>query len=324
MRVWTIIKRGISLEEAQKMAFHIQMAHEESTKNIHPDARKAGNTFLVKEKIRWFIIFLLISSLQLLNRTQAFLIFLVDLLYFCQAMLELKRTQVFEYWFFKFKTIAQETAILFFLSVLFIFGTTRSSGFTETKYAGYLERAVFVAVILAILAEAMTMIGLIITNTYKLIKDLKEARAKKKKEEEEKAKKLEYEKMQKEDEKFREKSSLNENTDENSDQKRINSATDSNLKAGSSTDNLEVKSTKSKTRIMGISNYKANQESDRINMMNSRKTVNNLSKNPNNGDDEPAFATERSESDKKSAEVQVKKPSKFYKNSNRGERKTLS
>ena len=91
LMVWQIVKLKITEKEALKMSFRVQLAHEEYTRYMHPDQIKAGNTFLIKDKIRWFIIFLMISSLQLLNRSQAFFIFLVDLVYYSHVMLELKR-----------------------------------------------------------------------------------------------------------------------------------------------------------------------------------------------------------------------------------------
>lgn len=160
---------------------------------MHPKTRKAGNTFLVKYKIRWFFIFLLISSLQLLNITQAFLIFFIDLIYYIHIMLELKRYTIYEKWFFKVKCITQETAILFFLTVLFIFGSTKHTNFSETIYAEYLEKAVFGAVILAIFAEIISMVGLAVTKTIEFLKGLKQTKLKKKEVAESKARSVESE-----------------------------------------------------------------------------------------------------------------------------------
>ena len=97
-------------------------------------------------------------------------------------------------WFFKVKVITQETAILFFLSVLFIFSITNETKFSETLWALYLERAVFVAVILAILAEIISMVGLITIKTIEFLKGLKETKIKKKEEAAEKARTIESEK----------------------------------------------------------------------------------------------------------------------------------
>ena len=95
----------------------------------------------------------------------------MDLAYYVHIMLELKRRYIYKAWFFKVKTITQETAILFFLTVLFVFGSTRHSEFKTTIYATYMERAVFGAVILAILAELVSMIGLIVMKTIEFFRD---------------------------------------------------------------------------------------------------------------------------------------------------------
>jgi hypothetical protein len=106
-------------------------------------------------------------------------------------MLELKKTVVFAQWFFRVKTIAYESAILFFLTVLFIFASNKNNGFSDTIYAEYLERALFGAIGIAILGELMVMIGTIATAIIEILRNLKDG--KKKKLEIEEAKKKEAE-----------------------------------------------------------------------------------------------------------------------------------
>lgn len=107
----------------------------------------------------------------------------------------------------------------------------------------------------------------------------------------------------------------------------INSNSENDQKLSSPAENIEVKSTKSKTKIMGIKNYKSTLESERANIPEKRKSTNNLSKYPvsNKGDSEPIIVSETSSYEKKSSGNAVQKPSQFFKMSKGGtERKGLS
>jgi hypothetical protein len=63
MNAWTIVKKRILPKDYPKYSQNIQITHFEYTKYMHPDRMMEGNTMLVKDKIRWFVIFILISSL---------------------------------------------------------------------------------------------------------------------------------------------------------------------------------------------------------------------------------------------------------------------
>ena len=140
-----------------------------------------GNIFIVKEKARWFVLFLLIVALQLLKRSQIVVIWFVDLVYVVLMMRELKHRRTFTKWWFKLKCVTQEMAILYFLTVLVIFSLLQDTSFEETTYAYYLEVSMLIAIAIAIIAELVTMISGIVDAVCTAIADHKKKKAEKEK-----------------------------------------------------------------------------------------------------------------------------------------------
>ena len=140
-----------------------------------------GNAFFVREKLRWFLIFMLISAFQLLSRSQIVLILIVDFGYYCMVMKELCEKRIFIKWWYKLKTITQETAILIYLLALSIFSFNDNSTFRDSKFSEILEYVVFGAVGLAILSEVVVMISGVVEGIINSIRECKKKKVEKKK-----------------------------------------------------------------------------------------------------------------------------------------------
>jgi hypothetical protein len=66
---YEVIKRGYSEKQALEADFMDQFTYNIYTLGLKEKEKQRGNTFLVRDKLRWFTIFLIICCFQLLNRT---------------------------------------------------------------------------------------------------------------------------------------------------------------------------------------------------------------------------------------------------------------
>lgn len=92
----------------------------------------------------------------------------------------MSQKRLFMRWWYKLKTVCQETAILFYLLVLCIFALLRHTDFIETSLAAFLEKCLLVAVGVAILSEVIVMVSGIIEGIVTACKEIKKKKEEKK------------------------------------------------------------------------------------------------------------------------------------------------
>lgn len=128
------------------------------TKGLEDKEICRGNTYMIRERVRWSLIQMAIVGLQSLPRVQISLIAIIDLIYFILVVMESQGNRIFSSWWLKVKHLFQEAAILIFLVVLTIFSFLKNSGTGKSKTFDILEVLVIVAVSVAMACEIILMI----------------------------------------------------------------------------------------------------------------------------------------------------------------------
>lgn len=139
--------------------------------------------FMVAETSRFYLIQVLIGSIQLLNRFQVGLVWILNFcyLYFFfktinkKKMLQIKGSPlVFKFIpnkIYKIKLICQEICILLILSTIFLFSMTANSNFRNSKIYKMLEYVIIVSIIITAATEFLwAIVGLVIQITRYLRK----------------------------------------------------------------------------------------------------------------------------------------------------------
>lgn len=178
IRAWAIVKKCYTEEQLKKEGFDLEVKwmFESWTADLKSKEKEKGNTYMIKDRIRWSLFQLFIAGLQSLEVAQITSITLIDLLYFIAIYKDIFKRRTFESLGVKIKYVFQEVAILTFLTVLSIFAIFDSKEFRQTGLFKFLEVLVIIGVIVAIGAEVVAVIWGIID----AIKTFKEDLAKKK------------------------------------------------------------------------------------------------------------------------------------------------
>lgn len=159
IRGWMIVRRGYSEKQLEDPEFDLEVKwmFNSWTADLKPKEKLKGNTYMVRDRIRWSLFQLCVAGLQSFEVAQITMITLVDLIYFIIIFREQGSRRTFKSLGVKLKYIFQEVAILTFLVVLTIFGIFKSQEFRETRFYSFLEWVVIVGVGVAIGAELIAV-----------------------------------------------------------------------------------------------------------------------------------------------------------------------
>ena len=183
VRAWDFAKRGgIQIHLVDNLNSDDKHLYQAWMAELSTDYAFRGHVFQVRERIRWCIFQILVVCLQILNFSQIFFITLVEVVYVTWIFKELRNERIFKTVWLKGKVMCQEIAIMFFLVVLCIFALTEGTGFEDTWLFDWLEVGVFIAVIIAILAEAVNMLMNILLKVCDLLKKRKNSKEEKQEE----------------------------------------------------------------------------------------------------------------------------------------------
>lgn len=134
------------------------------TRDLNESEIKAGNTYMIRDRIRWTFFMIILAGLSSSKSFQIFIVLLVQILYIMVIGQEIFKAKLFRHIAIKLKYICQEIAILTFLVILLIFALLDSEHFRNTDFSRSLEYGVVVAVAVAIGLEFVSMIWSLITS----------------------------------------------------------------------------------------------------------------------------------------------------------------
>lgn len=122
VRAWMIVSRkNVDLEKLKEEHHEQSMIRQYWTRHLDEQAQKHGDTYMVRDRLRWTVFQVALVGLQMNSALQISLIAVVQILYVILIMKESKEKQVFKNLGTKIQYICQESAILTFLLVLTLF-----------------------------------------------------------------------------------------------------------------------------------------------------------------------------------------------------------
>lgn len=161
IRAWIVIKKGHTVKEEKEELIpdyeHVLIMRL-WTSDISEAHRKLGNTLMIRSRIRWAIFMTLVSGFYSMPILQIVLITLVQIVYCVHSYHELTDRKCFESVTKWLKHTLQEVSILIFLVILTLFQTINTQGFKNSRIYSVLEWFIIVGVILAIVAEFLTIL----------------------------------------------------------------------------------------------------------------------------------------------------------------------
>ena len=112
------------------------------------------------DNLRCFALQVFVATLQLLNRTQAVLILMVNLAYFIFYLrFIIKEKEGYNSGAVKFRFVTQEWCIMIFILTITLFSFTENSGFSSSMVYRIIELVTVVGIIVACSAEFMAMVA---------------------------------------------------------------------------------------------------------------------------------------------------------------------
>lgn len=173
MRAYVLITKKKKLKEINSDDFNYEqkLLHEAWTADMKESERENGNTFMIRDRLRWSAFQFIIAGLQKLPVLQICLITVIDLIYVTIIYKENISKRTFASLGVKIKYVIQELSILTFLVVLSLFATIDTEGFKSSTIYAVLEIVVVVAVFLSIAAELFSVVWLVMMLVRNYLKE---------------------------------------------------------------------------------------------------------------------------------------------------------
>ena len=109
------------------------------------------------DNVRFFVIQLIIASLQLLNRTQALVVFLLNLVYFIYFMVLVIKKPIFSSKLIKIKMVVLECCVMVLILTITVFSFAESPDFSSSDLYKGIELLSILSILGAIGSEFMVM-----------------------------------------------------------------------------------------------------------------------------------------------------------------------
>ena len=135
---------------------------EKYTEMINLEFYGEHSYLMIIDNLRFFVIQIIVASLQVINRTQALLVFLVDLVYFIYFMRLVLFRDVFKNSILMIKMIVQECCILVLIFTITLFRFTERTSFSSSRTYEVIEVVTMVCLVGATGTEFLVMA----TNMY--------------------------------------------------------------------------------------------------------------------------------------------------------------
>ena len=126
--------------------------------NLDESSNQSYYKMPVLETLRFFIIQILIATLQLLNKTQAVLVFLVNLAYFVYFFRALLTAKVYKNLFLFVKAIVLEVCLMMLITTMLVFAFAEDTDFQDSWVHKVLEQGAIMGILGAVGAELVNML----------------------------------------------------------------------------------------------------------------------------------------------------------------------
>lgn len=185
VRAYVLLKKKKQLKEIESENFNYEqrLLHEAWTHELKESEREKGNTYMLRDRLRWTGFQLMVAGLQKLPVFQITLITFLDVIYVGLITRENFQKRTFKNVAVKLKIIVQESSILVFLIVLTIFSCVQGQKFKTSQVYSGLEILVIVSVFLTIGTEVICSVWNIVIQVLAFLRKRKELKFNKKTEE---------------------------------------------------------------------------------------------------------------------------------------------
>ena len=110
------------------------------------------------ESLRFFVIQILIATLQLLDRTESLVVFLANLVYFIYFFYTILSAKVYNSRMTAFKAVVQELSLMVFITTIVVFSFSEGKSFQSSTVYRILETVAVIAIIGACGAEFLLLV----------------------------------------------------------------------------------------------------------------------------------------------------------------------
>lgn len=166
-------------KEDKSIRYEDKLILEYYTSGLCKEAIIRGEKYLIFEYVRFFIIQVLITTLQLYKTGQAFLIVVANLIFFIYFMKKVRKGKLFESKIFTIKYLTSEICILVVLINIFIASLFEDKVKESTMFTA-LEILSIICIIVASLFEFVEAVRMSIIMVVKLVKKYKKSKVKQK------------------------------------------------------------------------------------------------------------------------------------------------
>lgn len=158
-RAYKLVKKGYTKKVIESPEFNSEERHMHQiwTADLKEKEKYNGNTYMIRDRLRWVSFQLIIAGLQKLPMFQISLIMFIQLVYVMAIYKENYRFRIYKSLGMKIKYVLQEIAIVIFLVILTIFTAVKSESFRKSQAFFALETVIIVAVFVAIGSELIAI-----------------------------------------------------------------------------------------------------------------------------------------------------------------------
>ena len=159
IRAWSTVSQinvdPLKLKEKDEEKWRI---YEFWTSHLETKEQKIGNTYMIRDKIRWTLFQLIIVTLQKNSAMQILLATIVDIIYLYLVFKEMRAKRIFKNLGTRIQYVCQEIAILIFLIVLSVFALVSSSEFKKSAFYNFMQTIVIVSVFVAVFSQVISIL----------------------------------------------------------------------------------------------------------------------------------------------------------------------
>ena len=151
------IKDRVGATETKNLSPSQKLILEKYTEGMKVEPTGEHRLFILINNLRFFVIQLITGTLQLLNRSQALLVFVVNLCFFIYFMRLVVRISVFQSKFLLVKYVAQECSTMVLVGTITLFSFTEGMKFSSSKVYKGIEMITVMAMFMTAGTEFLVM-----------------------------------------------------------------------------------------------------------------------------------------------------------------------
>lgn len=173
LRVIRMLDQKMDRRKFDSLSFEQKMIFDLYSEGLSYQRIKKGSKIIVIGKIRFLVIQGIIASLQLLNRVQAFTVFIANGVYCVFLFRSMKaKGKFFDSTMVFFKHVGQELCLMVVLTVIMIFSLTENSEFSKTGFYNIMEIMAIIGIIVAAGLECLSTLTCIVKDIVRNLKKL--------------------------------------------------------------------------------------------------------------------------------------------------------